>query len=149
MDQNPIAARRQQRYRRARVRVAARISSIDPETDPESGTPYFCSSDEICQNVSRGGAYIVTGEPFSPGRRLLVELEIPGGPPVQTIGRVAWSRVELEKNGDVKRSGIGIEFMSGTPDALRALERYVDVLLRRAHAAAATSASTGGRHPST
>ena len=149
MVQNPIDARRLQRYRRARVRVSARVSSIDPEVEPESGTPYFCSSDETCQNVSRGGAYIVTGEPFSPGRRLLVELEVPGGPTVQTIARVAWSRVELAKNGDVQRSGIGIEFMGGAPDALRALERYVDASLRRARRFSATAAATSGRQPST
>ena len=42
MAEQPGTPRRTQRYRRARVRVQARISSIDPEVDPETGTPYFC-----------------------------------------------------------------------------------------------------------
>ena len=65
---------RQQRHRRASVRLTVRISTIDPEIDEETGKPYFRTSEELCQNLSRGGAFLMTDETLSPGRRLLVEL---------------------------------------------------------------------------
>ena len=65
-----------EQYRRVQVRVGVRISTIDPETDPDTGRPYFRTSEETCANVSRGGAYVETNEVISPGRLLLVELQL-------------------------------------------------------------------------
>ena len=82
---------KEQRYRRVQVSVGIRISTIDPETDPATGRPYFRTSEETCANVSRGGAYVETTEAISPGRRLLLEIELPGGAsldvPAETLAR--------------------------------------------------------------
>ena len=120
------ATKGEQRYRRVEVNVGVRISTIDPETDPETGAPYFRTSEETCANVSRGGAYVETSERVSPGRRLLVELELPSGEPVQTVGRVAWTRAQIRGADGAERTGVGIEFLDASSDELRRLEEFID-----------------------
>jgi hypothetical protein len=120
-----------QKFRRLNVRLAARISTLDSERDPQTGRPYFRSSNEICQNVSRGGAFVMTEEPVRPGSRLLVEFDLPGGDIVQTIARVAWSRARLSMHETESQSGVGIEFLGGAPEHLSALERYISTALHR------------------
>ncbi len=119
---------------RISVRLRARISTIDPETDPFSGKLFFRTSDETCANVSRGGAFVSMRETIPPGRRLLVELEIPGGQQIQAVGRVAWTRTTMATEmpaGEDRESGIGIQFLGGTRDEMQALERFVTRTLRR------------------
>jgi hypothetical protein len=130
--------RRDQQFRRLKLSVPIRISTIDPELDPESGRPYFRSTEEVCENISRGGVFLVTHEPISPGRRLLIEVSLPGGPELQTIGRVAWTRCELESGGKRVRSEIGIEFVGGSTEQMGALEGWVNRSLRRGATAPAT-----------
>jgi hypothetical protein len=125
--ENPEAERR---HPRVDVRMNIRISTIDPELDPGSGKPYFRTSEETCANVSRGGAFVLTLDPMEPGRRLLVEMEIPGGPSLQAIGRVAWAKAEISSNGD-RTSGIGVEFLGGSPEQLGALDDYISRMDRR------------------
>jgi uncharacterized protein (TIGR02266 family) len=98
------------RHRRVPVRLPVRLISIDPETDSGSGRTCFRASRELCANVSDGGAYIRTDEPLAPGRRLLLELQLPGGCRFETMGRVAWSRTVLTPGGTVE-SGAGVEFI--------------------------------------
>ena len=119
---------------RISVRMRARISTIDPETDPFTGKLFFRTSDETCANVSRGGAFVSMRETIPPGRRLLVELEIPGGRQIQAVGRVAWTRTTMATEmpaGEDRESGIGIQFLGGTRDEMQALERFVTRTLRR------------------
>ena len=111
--------------------MTVRISTIDPETDPTTGKPYFRTSEETCANVSRGGTFVETRDPIAPGRRLLLEIDIPGGPPIQTIGRVAWTRTVLEPSGGSQGSGFGIEFMGGSPEHLSKLHAFVEKKHRR------------------
>jgi Tfp pilus assembly protein PilZ len=124
---------RRQAHRRVSARVPIRISTIDPDKDPESGKLFFFTSDEFSADLSRGGAFVVTPEPIEPGRRLLVEVDIPGGSNFQTIGRVVWNRVAGPQTaGSVKdRSGIGIRFTNGRPDLFQELERYVEKTANR------------------
>lgn len=119
---------------RIAVRLRARISTIDPETDPFTGKHFFRTSDETCANVSRGGAFVSMRETIPPGRRLLVELELPGGPQIQTVGRVAWTRTTLAPEspaGKSVESGIGIQFVGGTRQQMQTLEQYVARAIRR------------------
>ena len=116
---------------RISVQLRARISTIDPETDPFTGKPFFRSCDETCANVSRSGAFVSMREAIPPGRRLLVELEIPGGQQIQAVGRVAWARTTLSSEapaGEEAASGIGIQFLGGPRDEL---ERFVSRSIRR------------------
>ena len=125
--------RPEQRYRRVAVRTSVRISTIDPETDPTTGAPYFRTSEETCGNVSRGGAYVETEEAVAPGRRLLVEIDLPEGERVQAVGRVAWTKTALSPQpgaganpSEAKPSqGMGIEFLGASRDELQRIERLV------------------------
>jgi len=140
MSDSTAAPRRTQRYPRAPVRLPVRISTIDAETDPATGDPFFLSTDEECLDLSRGGLFVVTHEAVRPGSRLLVELAIPGGPEVQAIGRVAWSRNAPAASAAERRPGVGIEFLGGSHESLSAVERYVDRMARRARRDAPTPA---------
>lgn len=117
---------RDRRYRRVAVRTAVRISTIDPETDPSTGRRYFRTSEETCADVSRGGAYVETDETVSTGRRVLLEIDLPEGAPVQTVGRVAWTKTALQPADPVERPGMGIEFVGASPEELDRLERFLD-----------------------
>jgi Tfp pilus assembly protein PilZ len=125
---------------RIAVQLRARISTIDPETDPLTGKPFFRTCDETCANVSRGGVFVSTRESIPAGRRVLVELEIPGGRLIQTVGRVAWARVTLPSEAadapagttsETPEPGIGIEFVAGAREERIALERFVARSIRR------------------
>jgi len=113
------------------VRLPIRISTIDAETDPESGEAYFRTCEETCLDISRGGAFVTTHEPVVPGRRLLVELELPGGAVVETIGRVAWSRIRLGSPQPETAPGMGVEFLGGPSEDLAQLDRYLSRIARQ------------------
>lgn len=125
-----FAAQPQNRRRHRRVHTAfpVRISTIEPERDPYTGRPFFRASHEVCANVSRGGAFVQTREPLDPGRRLLVEVHLPGGRPLEAIGRVAWTKRILEPRSADPASGIGIEFIGGSAEQFAALEDYIEAL---------------------
>jgi Tfp pilus assembly protein PilZ len=131
MTEPELHKRREQRYPRINVRLPAFISTIDAEADPETGQPFFRTSEEICANLSHGGAFILTTDAVAPGRRLLVELDIPGGPRVQTIGRVAWTKCEISSPDTAVPLGIGIEFLGGSQEHTAAIERFVKRAGRR------------------
>ncbi len=116
----------QQPDQRVPLSVPVRISTIDPETDPSTGKPYFRTSEETSANVSRGGTFVLTREPIAPGRRLLIEIDIPDGPRIQTIGRVAWTRTVIEPAEESPTSGFGIEFTGGSPEHLSRLREFLD-----------------------
>jgi Tfp pilus assembly protein PilZ len=117
------------RHRRVAATMPVRISTIEPERDPWTGRPFFRASQETCANVSRGGAYVQTVEPLAPGRRILLEITLPDGQPVEAIGRIAWSkRVLTPRERDVQ-AGIGIEFLGGAAEQFSALEDYIDKLI--------------------
>ena len=117
----------QRRHRRVAVHMPVRISTIDPETDPRTGRPYFRATREYCANLSRGGAFIRTSDPLSPGRRVLVEIHVSEGEPVEAIGRVAWSKTVLTTSGDPEDSGVGVEFLGSSGDRLNLLADSLDI----------------------
>jgi Tfp pilus assembly protein PilZ len=114
------------RHRRVSTRIPVRISTIEPDKDPWTGRPFFRASQETCANVSRGGAFVRTTELLNPGRRVLVELNLPDGALVEAIGRVAWTRRVIGPDEPEPDSGIGIEFLGGASEALSALESFLD-----------------------
>ena len=143
----PEVSLNNRRHRRVTTRVTVRISTIDSETDPATGKPYFRSTEETCANLSRGGAFIETDDPISPGRRLLVEIDLPGGPALQTIGRVAWSKSILSPTGKLGQqpgSGIGVEFLGGSPEHFAALESHLARRQRRAQRARPAARMSNG-----
>jgi len=116
------------RFQRVSTDTPVRISTIEPERDPWTGRPFFRASQEVCANVSRGGAFVKTAEPLDPGRRLLVEVHLPNGAPVEAIGRVAWTKRVMTAHTRAADSGIGIEFIGGAADQFAALDEYIQRL---------------------
>lgn len=116
----------ERRDERVPIEASVRISTIDPEIDSSTGKPYFRTSQETCADISRGGTFVKTRDPIARGRRLLLELEIPDGPAIQTMGRVAWTRTAIDQAGEVTSSGFGIEFMGGPPEQLSKLRAFLD-----------------------
>jgi uncharacterized protein (TIGR02266 family) len=117
----------QRRHRRIAVNMPVRISTIDAETDPRTGRPYFRATREYCANLSRGGAFIRTSDPLSPGRRVLVEIHLPESEPIEAIGRVAWSKTVLTSSGAPEDSGVGVEFLGSSGERLTALANYLHI----------------------
>jgi uncharacterized protein (TIGR02266 family) len=113
------------RYRRVAVDLPVRISTIDPETDPHTGRPCFRASREVCRNLSRGGLFVRTLDPLAPGRRVLLEVELPGGRGFEAVGRVAWCRVGDVRENPVTDVGVGIQFLGGSLDQLARLEQFL------------------------
>ena len=123
MDRSRVGHRRHPRIEAA---LPVRISTIEPERDPWTGRPFFRTTQERCANVSRGGAFVQTAEPLAPGRRILLEFELPGSGPLEAIGRVAWTRRVMSPNANESEAGIGVEFVGAAPEQFYQLERYLD-----------------------
>jgi uncharacterized protein (TIGR02266 family) len=121
-----ISSQLKRRYERIAAGIAVRISSIEPERDPWTGRPFFRSLQETCENVSRGGVFVKTAEPFDQGRRLLVEIKLPTGQPLEAIGRVAWVKRAVSANPRENVSGVGIEFLGAASEHFEALEAYIN-----------------------
>lgn len=115
----------QRRHRRVPVEIPVRLSTIEPEIDPRTGRPYFRASREICVNLSRGGMFVRTRDPISPGRRVLIELHFPDGRPLEAVGRIAWSKRVLAPTGGGTDDGVGIEILGAPPEQLQVLEKYL------------------------
>jgi hypothetical protein len=112
------------RYPRVEAAIPIRLSTIEPERDPWTGRQFFRATQETSGNLSRGGAFVRTLEPLAPGRRLLVELQLPNGRQLETFGRVAWSKKVVTSQGREGDSGVGIEFIGGS-EQLSELERFI------------------------
>lgn len=141
-------ADKKQQHKRVSVRVPIRLSTVDPERDPKTGKLYFFTSEEVSANISRGGAFVATPEDIPEGRRILVEIDIPNGSKIQTLGRVVWKRLgsgQLDVSPQT-RPGVGIEFTGGRPEHLSELDRYITTASRRR---SAPPAMGPGKHPTT
>ena len=115
----------QRRDRRIPATFPVRISTIEPERDPWTGRNYFRASQETCANVSRRGAFVRTTELLLPGRRVLIELQLPNGSQVEAVGRVAWTKRAVTPKHAQPDSGVGVEFLAGAADQLAALEDFI------------------------
>jgi hypothetical protein len=114
------------RHRRISASFPVRISTIEPELDPWTGRRYFRASQERCANLSRGGAFVRTTELLDPGKRVLLEMQLPNGSQVEAVGRVAWTKRALSPGRPEPDSGVGIEFLGGATEELLALEAWLE-----------------------
>ena len=113
---------RNRRFKRIDLRARVQLTSLDPERDPLTGVPTLWESDELCETISVGGAFIHTLDPPAKGQRLLLQIHLPSGESIETVGRVAWARVPLD---DARRAGVGVEFVAPSGDAHGALQRLL------------------------
>lgn len=110
------------RYERVEIDAPIRISTIDPEIDPHTGRPFFRAFEDRCVNLSRGGLLMRTREALAPGRRVLLEVELPGGPSFEAVARIAWAGHAGRQSDALD---LGVEFLGGIPDHLARLERFL------------------------
>jgi Tfp pilus assembly protein PilZ len=108
------------RFTRVDLQARVQVSSLEPLRDPATGIPVSWQSDELCATLSVGGAFIHTADPPPPGNRLLLQIHLPSGESIETVGRVAWTRYPL---GEARAPGVGVEFVSPTGEARDTLER--------------------------
>jgi Tfp pilus assembly protein PilZ len=111
------------RFERVDLRARVQLTSLDPERDPATGVPTTWDTDDLCETLSVGGAFVRTDDPPAKGRRVLLQIHLPSGESIETEGRVAWTRVPLRAG--TKDPGVGIEFVAPTGDARKTLERFV------------------------
>ena len=134
-----------QQYPRIAMSVPVRISTIDPETDPNTGKPFFRSTEETTANLSHGGAYLRSWEPLEAGRRVVVAIDLPSGEELQLTGRVVWTRRELRRQTeDTESTGYGVEFLGGANHELDVLARLIGYLELKTSAQARVAPDTSG-----
>jgi Tfp pilus assembly protein PilZ len=116
-----------QNYPRVSTALSVRISTVDPEVDPDTGQTFFRSVEETTANISRGGAYVNSWEPLSAGSRVLIAVDLPREGEIQLVGRVAWTRRLLRstQSEGTDSPGYGVEFVGGSSSELSALDRYL------------------------
>ena len=119
-----------QRHPRVATSVPVRISTVDPEVDPNTGKLFFRSAEETTANLSRGGAYLRSWEPLEPGRRVVVAIDLASGRELQLTGRVVWTRRELRpvQIRNVEAPGYGIEFLGSSRRELDRLDQLIENL---------------------
>jgi Tfp pilus assembly protein PilZ len=112
------------RHPRVPLRVPVDVTTIDPETDPRTGRPYFRECQELCGNLSHGGMFIATPDPPRPGRRLIVRIHTQAGaPPIEALARVAWQKPGTA--GGAPEAGVGVEFVGTSAMARAAIDRFL------------------------
>lgn len=117
-----------QKFPRQATCVPVRISTVDPETDPDSGVAFFRSTEATTANLSRGGMFVHSWEPLAAGRRVIVALDLPAGGELQLVGRVVWTRRQLTSRAGspVETPGYGIEFDGGNRAEQAAVQQILD-----------------------
>jgi Tfp pilus assembly protein PilZ len=132
-----------QKFPRQAACVAVRISTVDPELDPDTGIPFYRNTEATTANLSRGGAFVHSWEPLAAGRRVIVALALPAGGELQLVGRVVWTRRKLlpRTTGRVEAPGYGIEFVGGSRAEQAAIQQILDAATAPTPAAAASASS--------
>lgn len=135
-----------QKFPRRATCVPIRIATVDPEIDPDHGTPFFRATEATTANLSRGGVFVHSWEPLASGRRVIVALDLPAGGELELLGRVVWTRRQLvaQGNGPVETPGYGIEFVGLTRAEQAALQQILDghAAIEAPNAATAAAAPT-------
>jgi uncharacterized protein (TIGR02266 family) len=123
------AARDDQADRRVPTAVAVRVTTVDAEIDPDSGTRFFRSVEETTANLSQGGAFVHSWEPLEPGRRVVLALDLDSGDELQLAARVVWTRRRLRGRTarDLEPPGFGLEFVDTSARERRTLDRLLQV----------------------
>jgi Tfp pilus assembly protein PilZ len=122
------------RHPRVSLRVPVDVTTIDPETDRQTGRLYFRECRELCGNLSSGGMFISTSDPPRLGRRLLVRIHTGGAAPIETLARVAWYKPGFAPNAH--EPGVGVEFLGASADARAAIDELLDAAAGNAEPAA-------------
>jgi uncharacterized protein (TIGR02266 family) len=104
--------------RRGAVRAVAKIEVFRKE-GPVSRVPLYVSG-----NVSAGGLFLITQEPFEPGTDLIIKFSLPkDNNKISAVGSVVWKRESREAK-DLK-PGMGVKFIEITNKDQEKIRTYV------------------------
>lgn len=105
------------RDKRRFVRVPVKVDFfVHDETLEETGELYFAS-----QNVSVGGAFLISDFLLETGSAVKVRFQLPGEPPMTAAAKVAWV-----SDGDDGEPGMGIAFVEMAAPQRAAIQRFID-----------------------
>ncbi len=91
--------------RRRTVRAVARIEVYYSKATKEQRVPLYISG-----NVSSGGIFLITQDPFPPGTELKISFNLPDDPrTIETLGTVIWER--RARTAADCQPGMGVQFM--------------------------------------
>ncbi len=108
--------------RRGTLRAVVRIQVFDKNKTLERVPLY------VTGNVSAGGMFLITQEPYPVGTELKISFSLPGDPkPIETEGTVVWSRGARETSN--RQPGMGVQFeRTGREDQERIREFVFNLL---------------------
>ena len=82
-------------------------------------------------NISRGGLFIRTANPFEVGRRFPLDLQIPGIPEsLRIMCQVVWTRKQAEETKD-KPAGMGVKFSEMSKKDHQTLKQYIENVMKK------------------
>lgn len=85
-------------------------------------------------NLSSGGLYLASEEQIELGQEIRLEFMLPGTTQtLQCHGRIAWINQGPQRKRQDLADGLGIEFISLTPEKRRRLQQFVMKFLRGQH----------------
>jgi uncharacterized protein (TIGR02266 family) len=83
--------------------------------------------DNHSHDVSKGGIFIKTANPFPPGTLLKFEIRIAGDKAVIAgVGRVVWKREAAQSNSSEQPAGMGVKFIKIDDPSRAIIDRLVD-----------------------
>ena len=104
--------------RRRTVRAVARIEVYD-QTAPKDRVPLYVSG-----NVSAGGIFLITQEPFEPGTIMKIQFYLPNDEKeIVTVGEVVWTRGQRKASD--QQPGMGVMFNKVDPADQERIRAFV------------------------
>ncbi len=132
---------------RVRVDLLVKTTTIDPVADPATHPRAYqlCDDDRVI-DVSRRGICLRSYRPPEPGTRILLQMSLAQDPrPVDLVGRVRWTRVEIEpaKTAAPAIADVGVEVVGGSDHALRRFDEAYGLLIESQRQSVATPRTLG------
>ena len=105
--------------RRHTVRAVARIEVYDKDKRQDRVPLY------IAGNVSSGGIFLITQDPYANNTKLKIRFSLPGDDhPIETVGQVIWRRTDRET--PERQPGMGVQFMEITREDHERIRQFVE-----------------------
>lgn len=114
--------------RRRTVRAVVKIEVHDVKTRTEQRVPLYISG-----NVSEGGMFLITQDPFERDTQFDISFSLPDDPsPIQATGTVIWRRTDRESPD--RPPGMGVQFMQIKPEDKNRIKDFVYEMVAKGEA---------------
>ncbi len=139
----PTAPPDQRRDPRTSTFLSVSTATVDPVRNSRTGEVHYETHEaELITNLSRRGVGLRCARPPSLGSRLLLEIRMYGErEPVELIGRIRWTRVEIVRGVRGRKravAAVGLELLGGSQGALERYDRALAKLRANANSSVAT-----------